>query len=674
MLLRYNDLIIASLVIGIVLMIIIPLTTGVLDFLLIINITLSLIIFLGTLFSTHILQLSVFPTLLLITTLFRLALNISSTRLILSSAAAGDVIAAFGDFVIGGNPVVGMVIFIIITVIQFVVITNGSGRVAEVAARFTLDAMPGKQMAVDADLSAGLIDEHQAKERRRILQRESDFYGAMDGASKFVKGDAIAGIVITLINVLGGLVVGVAQLGMPLMGAVNTYVLLTVGDGLVSQLPALLISTATGILVTRSSSEASFGREVTSQLFSTPKVVGLTSVLLAGLGLVPALPWVPFFTVSAATGYVAYVLHGEQQIKKHVPAPPMMDDVPAEPENVLSLVGSEQLEIEIGFGLVSLADDEQGGDLLERLATVRRRFILDHGLYVRPIRIRDNLQLKPNSYIFRIRGHKVAGGELMAHHYLAMDYSGSTIDLPGIETLEPTFNLPAKWVSEADRDRAELKGYTVVDSTTVLLTHLTEIVKRHGHELLGRQEVKEMMDQVKGLAPAVFDELSQEQVTIGEIQKVLQGLLMESVAITDLMTILETIADNIRVSRETDYLLERVRVSLARLISQSLAEDGKISILTLHPRAEQQLMESLASTGGHLVLEPSRLNSFFKNMAAQGERISSMGRVPVVLCPSRLRLPLRRLTQRHFPAFSLLAPGEVSSEVEVESMGAVALE
>jgi flagellar biosynthesis protein FlhA len=674
-LLRNTDVLIASLVIGIVLMIIIPLSTGVLDFLLIINITLSLIIFLTTLFNTHILDLSVFPTLLLITTLFRLSLNISSTRLILSRAGAGKVIAAFGDFVIGGNAVVGVVIFVIITVIQFVVITNGSGRVAEVAARFTLDAMPGKQMAVDADLNAGLINEQQAKERRRMLQRESDFYGAMDGASKFVKGDAIAGIVITLFNVIGGLVVGMVQLGLPLMDAVNTYIVLTVGDGLVSQLPALLISTATGILVTRSSSETSFGRELSAQLFAAPKVVGLTAVLLAGLGLVPALPTLPFLAVSAAAGYAAYVLYGEQQLQQAKPEPKVtVDELPSEPENVLSLVGSEQLEIEIGFGLVVLTDGQRGGELLERLASVRRRFILDQGLYVRPIRIRDNLQLRPNAYVFKIRGHKVAGGELMADHYLCMDYSGAAIDLPGVDTLEPTFGLPAKWVAESERETAELRGYTVVDSTTVLVTHLSETVKRHAHELLGRQEVKEMLETVKTAAPAVFEELTHEQVSIGEVQKVLQGLLMEGVATTDLTTILEAIADNVRQSRETDFILERVRLSLARQISQSLADDGKLHILTLHPRAEQQLMESLANSGGHIVLEPTRLNSFFQNLATQSERISSMGRVPVILCPSRLRLPLRRLTQRHFPGFSIMAPGEVSSDIEVESMGAVALE
>lgn len=671
---KHNDILIASLVIGIILIIIIPLSPLVLDLFLIINIALSLIIFLTTLFTTNILQLSVFPTLLLITTLLRLALNISSTRLILSSGAAGDVIQAFGDFVIGGNYVVGLVIFVIITVIQFVVITNGAGRVAEVAARFALDAMPGKQMAVDADLNAGLINEVQARERRRSLQRESDFYGAMDGASKFVKGDAIAGIVITLINIAGGLVVGMVQLGMPLQTAAVTYVVLTVGDGLVSQLPALLISTATGILVTRSSSDQSFGAEFSGQLFSMPKVLGLTAALMAGLGLVPQLPAVPFLAMAGATGYAAYVLHKESEEKTSTISPAPVSR-PTEPENVLSLMSNEQMEVEIGFGLVKLTDGTQGGDLLERLAAVRRRFMVEHGLFVRPIRIRDNLQLKPNQYVFKIRGNKVASGELMPAHYLCMDYSGGQIDLPGIATTEPTFNLPAKWIAEGERERAELLGYTVVDSTTVMVTHLTEMSKRFAHELLGRQEVKELIERVREQQPAVVEELTHEQISVGDIQKVLQGLLQENVPIRDLVTIFEAVADNARLSKEPDFLLERARQSLARTISQESADNGVIHVLTLSPRTEQQLLESLNSTGGsHIVLEPTKLHVLFDSLTKQAERVGGMGKVPIILCPSRIRLPLRRLTVRHFPTLGFMAPGEVSADVEIESLGAVTME
>lgn len=673
-LLKNRDVIIASLVVGIVLIIIIPLTPGVMDFLLIVNLSLSLVIFLTTLFTTNTLQLSVFPTLLLVTTLLRLALNVRSTTLILGQGGAGQVIAAFGGFVIGGNYVVGFVVFIIVTVIQFVVITNGAGRVAEVAARFTLDAMPGKQMAVDADLNTGLITEAQARERRRTLQREADFFGAMDGASKFVKGDAIAGIVITLVNILAGLVVGMVQLGMPAMVAVQRYVLLTVGDGLVSQLPALLISTATGILVTRSGSDSSFGQDFVGQLFSLPKALGLTAVVLFGLGLVPALPFIPFAAMAGAAGYATYTLVTEDRevvAEEDTPAVAL----PLEPEDVLSLISSEQLEIEIGFGLVRLADGSLGGDLMERLTAVRRRLILEYGLYIRPIRIRDNLQLKPNEYVFKVRGHQVARSELMTAYYLAMDYTGSGVDLPGVETTEPTFNLPAKWISENDREQAELLGYTVVDPTTVLVTHLTETIKRHGHELLGRQEVKEIIDKLKEQHPAVIEELSGESITVGDIQKVLQGLLAEGIPIKDLAVIFEAIADNIRLSREADFLLERVRQSLSRAISRIFADDYVIHAVTLHPKADQTLVESLASSGGsHLILEPSRLHTFFDNLARQAETAIARGKQPVILCSSRLRLPLRRLTQRHFPNVYFISPGEVASEYQIETLGTVSIE
>ena len=674
-LLRYTDVIIASLVIGIIFIIVIPLQAGFLDFLLIINIGVSVLIFLTTLFTTNVLQLSVFPTLLLVTTLLRLALNVASTRLILSAGAAGAVIAAFGDFVVGGNYVVGLVIFLIITVIQFVVITNGSGRVAEVAARFTLDAMPGKQMAIDADLNSGLVNEEQARERRKSLQREADFYGAMDGASKFVKGDAIAGIVITLINILGGLVVGMAQLGWPWQRTFTTYISLTVGDGLVSQLPALLISTATGILVTRANTDYGFGTEFSSQLFSRSKVIGMTSVLLAGLGLVPALPAIPFLAVAGATGYLAYVLHVEELEKAARPAPAALAR-PAEPENVLTLLSHEQLDIEIGFGLIRLTDGSYGGDLLERLAAIRRRCITEHGVFIRPIRIRDNLQLKPNQYAIKIRGNQVAVGELQPQSLLAMDYAGGRIDIPGIDTKEPTFGLPARWISVHEREKAEILGLTVVDCTTVLVTHLSEIIKRHAHELLGRQEVRELLDKVKDLNPAVVEEIGNEQVTLGDVQKVLQGLLQEGVSIRDMVGILEAIADNVRTSREPDYLLESVRHALARTISHAAADQGVIHVLTLHPRLEQQLLESMtAAGGGHIILEPSKLQLFFERLGKNLERAGlTDARLPVLLVPSRLRLPMRRLTQRHFPALTILSPSEVSADVEVESMGAVGLE
>jgi len=676
-LLGHSDMIVASLVIGIIIIIIIPLAPWALDLLLIVNIAISLIVFLTTFFTTNILQLSVFPTLLLVTTLLRLALNISSTRLILSAGEAGAVINAFGSFVIGGNYVVGLVIFIIITVIQFVVITNGAGRVAEVAARFTLDAMPGKQMAVDADLNAGLINDVQARARRRELQRESDFYGAMDGASKFVKGDAIAGIVITLINIFGGLIIGMLQLGMSIQEAAVVYVMLTVGDGLVSQLPALLISSATGILVTRANTDHSFGTELTAQLFSMPKVLGMVAVLLAAIGLVPALPATPFLVVSAGLGYAAYVLFQEasEKEKASVRAVQQAPPRPSEPENVLNFVSTEQLEAEIGFGLVRLTDGSKGGDMLERLAALRRRVISEQGLFIRPIRIRDNLQLQPNHYVFKVRGNQVAEGELLPNHFLAMDYGGGKVDLPGTDTLEPTFGLPARWIASSERERAEMLGLTVVDATTVFITHLSEVVRRYAHELLGRQEVKEMVEKVKEQNPAVIEELAAEHVTVGELQKVLQGLLQEGVPIRDLVTILEAVADNIRVSRDSDILLEKTRQALSRTISQNIAEQGTIYAVTLHPRTEQGMLESVSVSGnGHILLEPAKLGTFFDRLGKQGEKLQAQGKQPVVLCPSRLRLPLRRLTARHFPHFIFIAPGEVTNGISIETIGVVGVE
>ncbi|MBS3939205.1 MAG: flagellar biosynthesis protein FlhA [Peptococcaceae bacterium] len=675
--LKNTDILVASLVIGIVMIIIIPLAPWALDLLLIINIAISLIVFLTTFFTTNILQLSVFPTLLLVTTLLRLSLNISSTRLILSAGQAGEVISAFGSFVIGGNYVVGLVIFIIITVIQFVVITNGAGRVAEVAARFTLDAMPGKQMAVDADLNAGLINDVQARTRRRDLQRESDFYGAMDGASKFVKGDAIAGIVITLINIFGGLIIGMLQLGMSMQEAATVYVMLTVGDGLVSQLPALLISSATGILVTRANTDHSFGTELTAQLFSMPRVLGMVAILLAAIGLVPQLPAMPFLAVAGALGYAAYVLYQERKEKELAVSAAVSQAAPkaSEPENVLNYVSNEQLEVEIGFGLVKLTDGSKGGDLLERLAALRRRIMAEQGLFIRPVRIRDNLQLKPNQYVFRVRGNQVAEGELLPNQYLAMDYAGGKVDLPGTDTLEPTFGLSARWIQGNDRERAEILGYTVVDCATVLITHLGEIVRRHAHELLGRQEVKELIDKVKEQHPAVIEELSAEHVSIGELQKVLQGLLQEGVPVRDLVTILEAVADNIRASRDSDFLLEKARQALSRTISQGIAEQGTIFAVTLHPRTEQNMLESVTNSGnGHILLEPAKLHLFFDRLGKQGERLQNQGRQPVVLCPSRLRLPLRRLTMRHFPQYVFISPSEVAAGTSIETLGVVGAE
>lgn len=678
---RSSDLVISGLIISIVLLIIVPLSPGVLDILLTLNITIGMVILLITMFTVEPLQFSVFPSLLLVTTLFRLALNISATRLILSHAAAGKVIAAFGQFVVGGNYVVGMVVFIIITVIQFVVITNGAGRVAEVAARFTLDAMPGKQMSIDAEFNAGLINEKEARERRRRLQREADFFGAMDGASKFVRGDAIAGIIIIMINILGGFIIGVAQKNMELLQAVQTYTMLTIGDGLVAQIPALLISTATGIMVTRSTSDASFGKDLSRQFTNFPRVLMIVACMLFVLGLIPAMPNLLFMALAGGMGYYSYYMirkdNKEKILDKERAAALQAQEQKKEPENVFTYFQVDTLEIEIGYNLISLTDEKQGGDLLQRLAAVRRQCAGEMGIYVRPIRIRDNLQLNPNAYSFKLRGAEIASGELMPGHYLAMDPLGQDLQVKGIATTEPTFGLPAWWVSPEDRDRVELTGFTVVDCSTVLVTHITEVIKRYAHELLGRQEVKELIDVVKERNPVVVDELLPDLLTLGEVQKVMQNLLRERVPIRDLASILEALADGARVSRDTDYLTEHARQSLARTICrQYIGAGAKISVLTLHPRLEQTIVDSIEQTqlGSYPVLEPGLARRILDKLKESIEKLTIIGLPPVVLCSARARLPFRRLLERYLPNVAVLSLNEIAPSIEIEAIGTVMLD
>lgn len=674
----YTDLLVAAMVVGIVAIIVIPMHPKVLDIFLVFNLAFGMVILLLTMFITEPLQFSVFPTLLLVSTLLRLSLNISSTRLILGQGTAGDVIEAFGNFVVGGNYVVGLIVFIIITIIQFVVITNGAGRVAEVAARFTLDAMPGKQMSIDADLNGGLISEDEARRRRKNLQREADFYGAMDGASKFVKGDAIAGIIIVLIDIIAGFIIGVWQLGMPFMDALKIYTMLTVGDGLVSQLPALLISTATGILVTRSSSEKSFGGELAQQLTSVPKIIILAGAILCLLGMVPGLPNLPFLILGSATVYVGYALQKEEQQQAVREARQVKEKEKVRtPENVLNLFQIDTLEIEIGYNLIPLTDEEQGGDLLERLAAVRRQCAAELGIFVRPIRIRDNLQLGGNSYVFKLKGVEVSSGEILPGHYLAMNPAGIETKLDGIATKEPTFGLPAWWIKGEDKNEAELKGFTVVDCTTVLITHLTEFIKEHADELLGRQEVKEMIETVKETNPAVVEELIPELMTYGDVQKVLQNLLAEKIPIRNLATILEVLADNARLSKDFDYLTEVVRQALKRTISRMYATpDGKMTVITLHPKLEQMIADSLQQTpqGNYPVLSPEVTNKLFDRLASMTEQFAMSGLQPIVLCSSRIRLPLRRLTERFMPDLVILSLNELISELEIDSVGTVMLD
>ncbi|KKM12430.1 flagellar biosynthesis protein FlhA [Clostridiales bacterium PH28_bin88] len=675
---EHKDMLIAALVIGIIVIIIIPLPPFLLSLLLSFSLAFSLVIMLTTMFTTQPLQFSVFPSLLLVVTLFRLALNISSTRLILSKGDAGEVIQAFGDFVVGGNYVVGFIVFIIITVIQFVVITNGAGRVAEVAARFTLDAMPGKQMAIDADLNSGLITEAEARERRRQLQQEADFFGAMDGASKFVRGDAIAGIVITLVNILGGFVVGVWQMGMPLMGAVQKFTLLTVGDGLVTQIPALLVSTATGILVTRSGAGESFGKDLSRQLTAFPRIIALAAGILAVLGLVPGLPHLPFLILAAGTGYTAYTLLRESgRTQKQEREQAAQQARPRQPENVLSLFQIDPLEIEIGYNLIPFTDETHGGDLLDRLAAVRRQCAAELGVFVRPIRIRDNLQLGPNAYTFKIRGVETASGEVMPGHYLAMNPGDAGETVSGTPTREPTFGLPAWWVSGMEKERLEMKGFTVVDAITVLITHLTEFIKMHAAELLGRQEVKEMLDAVKENNPAVVEELVPDLLSLGEVQKVLQNLLKERIPVRDLVTIMEALADNARLTKDLDFLTEATRQALNRTISRLYSgEGGMLPVITLHPRLEQVISESLQPTqnGTYPVLAPEVAQRVLDQVGQLAERLAMGGNQPVVLCSSRVRLPFKRLTERYLPALVVLALNELAPHLEIESVGTVMLE
>ncbi|WP_010236614.1 flagellar biosynthesis protein FlhA [Clostridium arbusti] len=675
------DILVAVGVMFIVLMIIIPLPTPMLDVLIVINITIAIIIILITMFTTEVLQLSVFPTLLLITTLFRLGLNISSTRLILSQANAGDVINAFGSFVVGGNYLVGIIIFLIIIVIQFIVITNGAGRVAEVAARFALDAMPGKQMSIDADLNAGLIDDAEAKNRRKKIQSEADFYGSMDGASKFVKGDAIASIVIVLINILAGIVIGAVQLNMPIAEAAQTYVRLTIGDGLVSQIPALLISIATGILVTRSGNDEDFGKQVVGQLTGYPKVLGIAAGILLLLSFIPGLPFLPFFILAIACGVGAYLLYKDEKAQEIIQEETMNMELTEqenkEPENVMNLISVEPMEIEIGYGLIPLADEASGGDLLQRIASVRRQCAIEMGIVVQPIRIRDNLQLKTNEYVVKIRGTVVAKGELMPSMLLSMDPSGESGEIQGIKTIEPTFGLPAVWINKDQREDAEIKGFTVVDPTTVMVTHLTETIKSHSYELLGRQEVKTIIDSMKERYSAVVEELIPDLMTIGEVQKVLQNLLKEKVPVKDMVTILESLADNSRNSKDLELLTEYVRIALGRSICNPLVdENNRIVVATFAPEVENVIANNIQKSmqGSFPAVDPDTTSRILDSIKNALNTIYFPENQPAILVSPKIRPAVRKLIEMVFPNITVLSLNEIPNEIEIKTEGVVSLQ
>ncbi|MEG1797616.1 MAG: flagellar biosynthesis protein FlhA [Clostridium sp.] len=674
------DIMVAFAVILIVLMIIIPLPPWLLDIFFAINISVSIVILLISMFTTNVLQLSVFPTLLLVTTLFRLSLNVSSTRLILSTADAGKIVQAFGDFVIGGNYAVGIIIFLIIVIIQFIVITNGAGRVSEVTARFTLDAMPGKQMSIDADLNAGMITEDQARQRRKNLQSEADFYGAMDGASKFVKGDAIAGIIITIINIIGGIVIGILMMNMDAAEAAATYTQLTIGDGLVGQIPALLISTASGILVTRSGSDESLGTQVSGQLTAFPVVIAIASFVLFIFALIPGMPTLIFLMLSGATGFSAYLLFKEEKTKAattiELQEKEIIETESREPENVMNLIAVEPLEIEIGYGLIPLADESTGGDLLQRISSVRRQCAIEMGIVVQPIRIRDNLQLKTNEYVIKIRGTVIAKSELMPNMFLCMDPSNDNLSMPGIKTIEPTFGIEALWINKDQREEAEIKGLTVVDPTTVMVTHLTETIKSHSYELLGRQETKMIIDSVKEKYSTVIEELIPDLMTIGEIQKVLQNLLKEKVSIKDMVTILECLADNSRGTKDIELLTEYVRFSLGRNICNELVdENNAITVITLSPEIENIIGSNIQKSmqGSFPAVSPDVTTEIFNSIKSSLDRTYFPSNVPVILVSPRIRPAFRKLIEMVFPNVAVLSLNEIPNDIEIRTEGVVSV-
>lgn len=675
---RFSDIGVAALVIIIIMLIIIPIPLNFLDFFLALNISLALTILVLSMFVKETLEFSVFPSILLITTMFRLALNISTTRYILSTGEAGDVIAAFGNFVIGGNAIVGFIIFIIIVIIQFLVITKGSERVSEVAARFTLDAMPGKQMAIDADLNSGLINENDAKQRRKKIQREADFYGAMDGASKFVKGDAIAGILITVINILAGFLLGSFTMGLSIPESIEKFTLLTVGDGLVSQLPALMISVATGIIVTRSASEESLGTDVVNQLFARSIVMYIVGGVLILLGAGTPLPSIPFLVVGAIALLLGYrSVQGNRKIALEAETEEKVEDTTRDdmrrPENIIPLLQVDPIELEFGYGIIPLADPNQGGDLFDRLVMIRRQIALELGLIVPMIRLRDNIQLDANQYLIKIKGNDIAFGNIVFDHYLAMSPGAVEGEIEGIDTVEPAFGLPAKWIKSDLREKAELLGYTVVDPSSVISTHLTEVIKKHSHELLSREDVKQLIDNIRESNPALLEELIPNLMMIGDIQKVLSNLLKESISIRNLVTILETLADHARSTRDVNILTEYVRQKLSRQITKQYFPFGQAKVVTLEQSLENMLMESIDQNenGTFLSIDPMTTQSILAHLSEEIKKLLQMGEQAIVVTAPIVRFYFKRITEQAIPELVVLSYNEIESDIDVQSAGMV---
>ena len=675
-----SDIILALGFIGIIAVLVIPIPTALLDFALAFNITFSLVVLLTTLYVTKPLELSVFPGMLLVVTLMRLSLNVASTRLILGQAYAGEVINSFGNFVVQGDYVVGFIVFIILVIIQFVVITKGAGRISEVAARFTLDAMPGKQMAIDADLNAGIISEQDARDRRDSIAHEADFYGAMDGASKFVRGDAIAGILITLINIIGGFVIGIAMKDMSLAESMRTYSLLSIGDGLVTQIPALLVSTASGIIVTRAAATANMGSDLATQFTKQPRAILVTALVLVLFGMMPGMPTATFVTLGLIAGGVGFI--SRQAIKRKA----IQADQLEQQENANAQVTKERTEdllkvdilgLEIGYGLIPLVDANQGGDLLSRIGTIRKQLATELGIIVPPIRIRDNVQLGPNQYSIKVKGIKTASHELMPDHLLAINPGYVEEKLDGFETIDPAFGLKSTWIIPGLKETAELKGFTIVEPSAVIATHLTEVIRISAPEILSRQDVQHLAETLKEDYPALVESVIPEVVPLGTLQKILQSLLSERVPVRDLATIIETTSDFIGATKEPEVLAEYVRISLKRQITDLYRDkSGKIYVFTIDPAIEQQMAESIQSSKQGLVLglEPSLSEKLLAGIGKLIEKMSNSGQIQLCICSPNIRLVLRKLAESTYPALNVVSYNEILPDIELISIGIVRIE
>ena len=680
---KNSDVALAGGVIGMLLIMVVPLPEIILDLMIALSISIAVLILFVSLFTGSALEFSSFPSVLLIATLFRLSINIASTRLILleghqGAGAAGSIINAFGEFVVGGNQIVGIIVFLILVIINFVVITKGTGRIAEVAARFTLDAMPGKQMAIDADLNAGLIDDSEARTRRRVIQRESDYFGALDGASKFVRGDAIAGLLITAINILGGLLVGVTQYSMSAGDAFDSYATLTIGDGLVSQIPALIISVAAGIAVTKASSESKLSIDLQNQIFSNVQALYVVAAVLFAFALIPGLPVVPFMLLAIVTFFLAQASkrnnerfateeHEAEQLR-------IQQEISEEPEDIASLLPIDILGLELGYGLIPLVDEEQDGELLKRIKAIRRQIAMDYGYIVPPLHIKDNLELSPGEYSITIKGIEVARSEMMVGHFLAMKTGDVDEEIPGVDTVEPAFGLPAVWIASEDEERAQFSGYTVVDLPTVLATHITEILKNHAFEFIGRQEAQKLLDSHSQTEPKVVEELVPNVVTLGIVQKVLQNLLKEQVSIRDLHTILETLADVGNLTKDADLLTEHVRQALSRQITrQYQTPDGLLPLITMNQELENQVAGAIQDSGqgAYLGLNPNVAQAIINGLDEKMEQFSFNNYQPLLLCSPLIRPHMKKLVERFIPNLVVLSHNEVAQDVRIEALGVV---